>query len=225
MNSRATARLPLDPGADPIEHDIQAEAARRSRGVFAPAHRADRRADAARRRGGCRRDRSGAHPRAATAIASSSCRTAAGWKATSRHRAPSSCGSTSRASIRSTMLRCAFALSRIVREKRCDLIHAHGRAAAWSGYIAARMPARAAAHHLVQGLPRAERVQAPLQRRDGARRARGRGVGPDRRADRRALSHSVRAHRGGAGEHRSRALRSGGGLGRARSRRSAAPGA
>ena len=37
-----------------------------------------------------------------------------------------------------TMLRCALALSRIVREKRCDLIHAHGRAAAWSGYIAAR---------------------------------------------------------------------------------------
>jgi glycosyltransferase involved in cell wall biosynthesis len=38
-----------------------------------------------------------------------------------------------------TMARCALALSRIVRERRCDLIHAHGRAAAWSGYAAARL--------------------------------------------------------------------------------------
>jgi len=38
-----------------------------------------------------------------------------------------------------TMLRRAFALARMVRERRCDLIHAHGRAAAWSGYVAARM--------------------------------------------------------------------------------------
>ena len=37
-----------------------------------------------------------------------------------------------------TMLRCARALARIVRDERCDLIHAHGRAAAWSGYFAAR---------------------------------------------------------------------------------------
>src|SRR6185436_277699 len=37
------------------------------------------------------------------------------------------------------MFRCALALARLVRERRCDLIHAHGRAAAWSGYFAARM--------------------------------------------------------------------------------------
>jgi glycosyltransferase involved in cell wall biosynthesis len=35
--------------------------------------------------------------------------------------------------------RAAFALTRIVRERRCDLIHAHGRAAAWAGYIVSRM--------------------------------------------------------------------------------------
>ena len=37
-----------------------------------------------------------------------------------------------------TIVRSAFALTRIVRERRCDLIHAHGRAAAWAGYIVAR---------------------------------------------------------------------------------------
>jgi len=37
------------------------------------------------------------------------------------------------------MLRCALALKRLVRERRCDLVHAHGRAAAWSSYFAARM--------------------------------------------------------------------------------------
>ncbi len=38
-----------------------------------------------------------------------------------------------------TMMRCAFALARMVRERRCDLVHAHGRAAAWSAYVAARL--------------------------------------------------------------------------------------
>jgi glycosyltransferase involved in cell wall biosynthesis len=37
------------------------------------------------------------------------------------------------------MLRSAFALARLARERGCDLVHAHGRAAAWSGYLAARM--------------------------------------------------------------------------------------
>jgi glycosyltransferase involved in cell wall biosynthesis len=37
------------------------------------------------------------------------------------------------------MLRNAFALKRIIRKHRCDLVHAHGRAAAWSSYFAARM--------------------------------------------------------------------------------------
>ncbi|TMJ03844.1 MAG: glycosyltransferase family 4 protein [Alphaproteobacteria bacterium] len=37
------------------------------------------------------------------------------------------------------ILRAAFALARIVRARRCDVIHAHGRAAAWAGHAAARM--------------------------------------------------------------------------------------
>ena len=37
------------------------------------------------------------------------------------------------------MLRSAFALARIMREKHCDLVHAHGRAAAWSACVAGRM--------------------------------------------------------------------------------------
>ena len=37
------------------------------------------------------------------------------------------------------MMRCALALARTVRERRCDLVHAHGRAAAWSAYLAARL--------------------------------------------------------------------------------------
>jgi glycosyltransferase involved in cell wall biosynthesis len=37
------------------------------------------------------------------------------------------------------MLRNAVALTRLVRARRCDVIHAHGRAPAWSAYLAARM--------------------------------------------------------------------------------------
>jgi glycosyltransferase involved in cell wall biosynthesis len=37
------------------------------------------------------------------------------------------------------ILRAAFSLTRIAREKRCDIIHAHGRAAAWAGYVVSRM--------------------------------------------------------------------------------------
>jgi len=37
------------------------------------------------------------------------------------------------------ILRNALALMRLVRVRKCDLIHAHGRAPAWSAYIAARM--------------------------------------------------------------------------------------
>jgi glycosyltransferase involved in cell wall biosynthesis len=36
------------------------------------------------------------------------------------------------------MLRSAAALNRIARERKCDVIHALGRSAAWSGYLAAR---------------------------------------------------------------------------------------
>ncbi len=35
--------------------------------------------------------------------------------------------------------RAAFALRRIVRERRCDVIHAHGRAAAWAGHVVSRL--------------------------------------------------------------------------------------
>lgn len=37
------------------------------------------------------------------------------------------------------VLRNAFAMARIVREHRCDVIHAHARAPAWSAYLASRM--------------------------------------------------------------------------------------
>ena len=37
------------------------------------------------------------------------------------------------------LMRSGFALARIVRERHCDVVHAHGRAAAWSAYLAARM--------------------------------------------------------------------------------------
>jgi glycosyltransferase involved in cell wall biosynthesis len=36
-------------------------------------------------------------------------------------------------------IRSAFALGRLVRARRCDVVHAHGRASAWSAYLAARM--------------------------------------------------------------------------------------
>ena len=35
--------------------------------------------------------------------------------------------------------RAAFALTRLVRSRRCDIIHAHGRAAAWAGYVVSRL--------------------------------------------------------------------------------------
>jgi glycosyltransferase involved in cell wall biosynthesis len=37
-----------------------------------------------------------------------------------------------------TMLRNAFAMMKLTRTHRCDLIHAHGRAPAWSAFLAAR---------------------------------------------------------------------------------------
>ena len=37
------------------------------------------------------------------------------------------------------ILRNAVALTRLARERRCDIIHAHGRAPAWSAYLAARL--------------------------------------------------------------------------------------
>ncbi|MPZ39467.1 MAG: glycosyltransferase [Rhizobiales bacterium] len=37
-----------------------------------------------------------------------------------------------------TMIRNAFAIARIARERRCDVIHAHARAPGWSAYYAAR---------------------------------------------------------------------------------------
>lgn len=37
------------------------------------------------------------------------------------------------------VLRNAFALARIVRDRRCHVVHAHGRAAAWSAYMCAKL--------------------------------------------------------------------------------------
>lgn len=37
------------------------------------------------------------------------------------------------------MLRNAAVIARVVRQRRCDVIHAHGRAPAWSAYVASRL--------------------------------------------------------------------------------------
>ena len=89
------------------------------------------------------------------------------------------------------MLRNAMALARIVRERA---LRPDPRARARAGLerlLRRDAHRRAVPHQLVQRLPRAERLQAPLQRRDGARRPRGRDQRSDRRADRRALHDAV----------------------------------
>ena len=137
MNSRATARLPLDPGADSIEHASQpkpsgavvAFARPITALIVAPTLHAGA-ADAGAidlmhilRRNGHRVIVVSNGGRLENAVAASGAEFVR----------------LDTASFNPvTILRCALALSRIVREKRCDLIHAHGRAAAWSGYIAAR---------------------------------------------------------------------------------------
>jgi len=136
VNLRATARLPLDPGADSIEHALPkppGAVAAFSRPltvlIVAPTLHAGA-ADAGAidlmhilRRNGHHVVMVSNGGRLENAVAASGAEFV-------------------RLDVASfnpvTMLRCALALSRIVREKRCDLIHAHGRAAAWSGYIAAR---------------------------------------------------------------------------------------
>ena len=136
MNLRATARLPLDPGADSIEHALPkppGAVAAFSRPltvlIVAPTLHAGA-ADAGAidlmhilRRNGHQVVVVSNGGRLENAVAASGAEFV-------------------RLDVASfnpvTMLRCALALSRIVRERRCDLIHAHGRAAAWSGYIAAR---------------------------------------------------------------------------------------
>ena len=226
MNSRATARLPLDPGADPIEHaspspsrsgEVVAFARPLTALIVVPT----------------------LHAGAADAGAIDLMHILAPQRA-SRHRGVErrpagkrgrGIGRRVRAARRRELQSGHDAALRVraVAHRAREALRPHPRAWARGGverHTSRRAcAARAAAHHLVQGFPRAERAQAPLQRRDGARRARDRGVGPARRTDRRALPHSVRAHRGRAGEHRSCALRSGGDFGRAASRRSAAPGA
>src|ERR1044072_6286508 len=136
VNSRATARLPLDPGADSIEHIVPkppGEVVAFSRPLTAlivvPTLHAGA-ADAGAielmhilRRNGHRVIVVSNGGRLENVVAASG-------------------AEFERLDVASfnpvTMLRCALALARIVRDKHCDLIHAHGRAAAWSGYIAAR---------------------------------------------------------------------------------------
>jgi len=136
VNWRATARLPLDPGADRIEHtlpkpsgEVVAFARPLTALIVAPTLHAGA-ADAGAidlmhilRRNGHHVVMVSNGGRLENAVAASGAEFV-------------------RLDVASfnpvTMLRCALALSRIVREKRCDLIHAHGRAAAWSGYVAAR---------------------------------------------------------------------------------------
>ena len=57
----------------------------------------------------------------------------------SPRRAANSCMPMWRARIRRSWLRNAAAISRIVRSRKCDIIHAHGRAPAWSAFVAAKL--------------------------------------------------------------------------------------
>ena len=123
------------------------------------------------------------------------------------------------------MLRSAVALKRIVRERQCDVIHALGRSAAWSGYLAARLSGvpfltswykgfrdQNIFKHLYNGImARGDRVMAASEQIAQLINDRyGTAVGADR---------------GGAVQHRRRALRSGRGRARARRGDAAAPGA
>jgi glycosyltransferase involved in cell wall biosynthesis len=68
-----------------------------------------------------------------------------------------------------TLLRNAMRLARLVREYRCDAIHALGRAAAWSGYFAARL----AKVPFITGWYKGFREQNPFKRRYNRVMARG----------------------------------------------------
>ena len=137
------------------------------------------------------------------AIARSWCRAAAAWWPTSRRRRR----------VHRDGCREPQSGRHAAQRHGADAARARTRAATWSTRMAARRGwsallrgaphRRAVPDQLVQGLPRAERAQAHLQQRDGARRPRDRGQRSDRRSHQRALRHAVGAHRRDSGEHRS----------------------
>ena len=102
------------------------------------------------------------------------------------------------------MLRNAAALNRIAREHHCDVIHALGRAAAWSAYLAARLRGIPFVTSWYKGFRDQNVFKHLVQRHHGARRPRGGGERADRAIDQRPLRHAVAAHRGGAEQHRPR---------------------
>ena len=161
VNSRATAtRLPLDPGADPIEHtSSKTRPTGRSRRVRAAAHRACRRADAACRRGRRRRDRSRAHSPAQRASRDRRLeRRPAGRARSRRRRRIRAARRREPQSGRDAALRVRAGAHRARAALR-------SRARAWPRRGVERLSrgadgARAAAHHLVQGFPRAERCSS-----------------------------------------------------------------
>jgi len=63
-----------------------------------------------------------------------------------------------------------MALRRIVRERGCAVVHAHGRAPAWSAYLAARMTGVPFLTTCSKGFREQNPFKAPLQRHHGARR-------------------------------------------------------
>ena len=71
-----------------------------------------------------------------------------------------------------TLLRNAVTLARLARDERCDAIHALGRAAAWSGYFAARL----AKVPFITGWYKGFREQNPFKRRYNRVMARGERV-------------------------------------------------
>ena len=120
----------------------------------------DRRADAACRRGRRRRRRAGPHSRGGRPPADRRLARRPLGRATSSRPAANSCCSTSPARTPRSCCATRSRLTRLVRERRCDVVHAHGRAAAWSAFACAKLHRRAVPDHLVQGLPRAERASS-----------------------------------------------------------------
>ena len=106
------------------------------------------------------------------------------------------------------MLRNAVTLTRLARERHCNVIHALGRAGAWSAFIAARVRGIPICDQLVQRFPRAEFPEALVQQHHGARRSRDRIERADRSTDQRPLRNCLGQDRGCAVRCRSRSLQS-----------------
>ena len=133
------------------------------------------RAEPRRRRRRCRRRRADAHPDAGRPPRHRRRRAPAGWSPTSPPPAANSFALDVASNNPLRMLRNAVALDAARARAQCD-VDPRARPRRRLERADRRAPARHSVRdQLVQGLPRAEPVQALLQRRDGARRPRHRG--------------------------------------------------